>query len=432
MLGRLHRWVGLAIAGFLVMSGLTGTVISWDHDIDEWLNEDLYLNQSQGPMRSPLALASAVEAADPRARVVYLTIQALEGHNSVFFVVPKTDPSTGRPYVLGYNQAFVDPVTAEVKGRRDNRDVSLSTRTLMPFLRRLHYTLHIPPFGGIDRWGYWLMGGVALVWLLDRFVGFYLTLPRRSRLAAQAPAGPPAPASAARFWQRWKPAWKIRLGAGGQRLNFDIHRAFGLWTWALVFVIAFTSFSINLKDEIFHPIMSVFSQTTPGINSLRPPQPVGTVIPARIGFAEVIERARAEANARGWEQSMGGLFYNVRTGVYNASFFDREDEHGADGMGLSNLFIDGSDGRVLSQYRPWEGTAADIFIQLQLPLHSGRILGLPGQILMSVMGLVVAALSVTGVVIWARRARARRHATATSAVRPPVRRSGTMTVSADR
>ena len=56
---------------------------------------------------------------------------------------------------------------------------------------------------------------------------------------------------------------------------------------------------------------------------------------------------------------------------------------------------------------PWQGTAADIFVQAQFPLHSGRILGLPGRILISLMGLVVAALSVTGVVIWARKRRAR-------------------------
>ncbi len=37
--------------------------------------------------------------------------------------------------------------------------------------------------------------------------------------------------------------------------------------------------------------------------------------------------------------------------------------------------------------------------------HSGRILGLPGRILISLMGLVVAILSVTGVVIWARKRR---------------------------
>ena len=76
-------------------------------------------------------------------------------------------------------------------------------------------------------------------------------------------------------------------------------------------------------------------------------------------------------------------------------------------MGLSNLYLDGRDGHLIGSNRPWHGTAADVFAQLQLPLHGGRILGLPGRILMSLMGLVVAMLSVTGIVIWARKRRAR-------------------------
>ena len=44
---------------------------------------------------------------------------------------------------------------------------------------------------------------------------------------------------------------------------------------------------------------------------------------------------------------------------------------------------------------------------LQFPLHSGRILGLPRRILISLMGLVVAMLSVTGVVIWWKKRAAR-------------------------
>lgn len=65
-------------------------------------------------------------------------------------------------------------------------------------------------------------------------------------------------------------------------------------------------------------------------------------------------------------------------------------------------------GRYLGDRQPWKGTAADIFIQAQFPLHSGRILGLPGRILISVTGLIVAMLSVTGVVIWWKKRAARK------------------------
>jgi uncharacterized iron-regulated membrane protein len=47
------------------------------------------------------------------------------------------------------------------------------------------------------------------------------------------------------------------------------------------------------------------------------------------------------------------------------------------------------------------------FFQWQLPLHSGRILDMPGRILMSLMGMMVAMLSVTGLVIWACKRRSR-------------------------
>ena len=33
-----HRWVGVVIAGFLIMAGLTGAVFSWDHELDDLLN----------------------------------------------------------------------------------------------------------------------------------------------------------------------------------------------------------------------------------------------------------------------------------------------------------------------------------------------------------------------------------------------------------
>ena len=108
---------------------------------------------------------------------------------------------------------------------------------------------------------------VALVWTLDCFSGFYLTLPARWRTATTREAdgmAEGAPATAGRsWWQRWKPAWGVRWGGGSYKLNYDLHRAFGLWTWGLLFTIAFTAFSLNLYREVFYPLMSTVSRVTP-------------------------------------------------------------------------------------------------------------------------------------------------------------------------
>ncbi len=401
----IHRWAGLTVALFLIVAGLTGAVTSWDHELDEWLNADIMATPGRGPLRDPLALVAVVEAADPRVQVSYIPLALEEGHAASFLVRPLADPASGKPHAPDYNNVFVDPVTAQITGRRDSRAVSLSRRSLMPFLRTVHYSLHMPAFWGTDRWGYWLMGGVALVWLLDSFVALYLTTPRRLKQRSETAPAHRTPAS---WWQRWKPSWLLRWKAGGYKLNFDIHRAGGLWVWGVIIVLAFTSFSLNLYREVFYPLMSLVSKTTPGPYETRTPTPFGSYVPPTVGFAEAVKVATLESVRRGYEYPPSGIYYGGDFAFYNVSFFDPADESGAMGMGLSNLYIDAKDGSVLGEYRPWKGTAADVFVQLQLPLHSGRLLGLPGRILMSFMGVMVALLSVTGLVIWARKRHARR------------------------
>ena len=403
-----HRWLGLSVALFLIVAGLTGAVTSWDHELDEWLNADILRTDSRGPPRDPLEMARAVEAVDPRVRVDYVTLAYEEGHTMGFFVSPRTDPSTGRRFVLDHNWVYLDAVTGRIVGKRDSTSVSLSRRSLMPFLRDVHTSLHAPAFWGTDRWGFWLMGTVALVWLLDSFVAMYLTWPRRQRASIQARK--PAPHRAPAGWlRRWWPAWKLRWSAGGYKLNFDLHRAGGLWVWGVILLLAFTSFSLNLRREIFFPLMSLVTRTTPGPYETLPMAKLGEEPQPQIDFARALEIAGAEARARGFESPPGGLYYDAPFGFYNVSFFPAGGDDANGGMGLANLYINARDGRVLGENVPWKGTVADVFAQLQFPLHSGRILGLPGRILMSFMGLMVAMLSITGIVIWRRKSKARAH-----------------------
>lgn len=402
-----HRWMGLTVALFLIVAGATGAVISWDHEIDEWLNADLMHTPGRGALQSPLVLADAVQANDARAEVSYMTLGLEEGHAASFLVRPKVDPATGQAFVLDYNNVFVDPVTAQITGQRDSKSLALSKRNLMPWLRHLHESLHMPAFWGSDRWGFWLMGGVALMWLIDSFVALYLTLPVRAAQRLRTADAGTGRAPRASWWRRWQPAWVVRWRAGGYKLNFDLHRAGGLWVWGIIIVVSFTSFSLNLYREVFYPVMSTISTTTPGPYETLQPAPYGSFITPKISFAQAIEIAQREGERLNFEQSPGGIWYGGDFPFYNVSFFNPSDELGAMGMGLSNIYVSAETGEVLGSHRPWHGTAADVFVQLQLPLHSGRILGMPGRIMMSVMGLMVVMLSVTGIVIWERKRRAR-------------------------
>lgn len=405
--GRLHRWAGLLTAAFLFFSGVTGAVISWDHELDDLLNSKLKDVTTAGPAKPSIELAGLIEQRDPRARVIHMYMTPEKNELLSFFVLPRIDPTTSKRYTLDYNQIFLDPNTGEELGRRYWGAVWPVTReNFVSFLYKLHYTMHIPEFWGSDRWGMRILGVIAIIWTIDCFIGFYLTLPSRKRVKAGA-----APAVARElgkgFWARWKPAWMIKTSGSAYRINFDIHRAFSLWTWALLFIIAFTAFSLNLYFEVFSPLMKKFSDYTPTPYEQREYRHLDNPIEPKMTWAQILERATADGKARGWTTPIGSLFYGPAHGVYQVFFFEPGDDHGAAGVGPPSLFYDSEDGRPLGAKLPWVGTAADIFVQMQFPMHSGRILGLPGRILISAMGLVVAALSVTGVVIWWRKRRAR-------------------------
>jgi uncharacterized iron-regulated membrane protein len=417
----LHRWAGLFIAAFLILSGVTGAVISWDHELDEWLNADLTKTQSVGTALPTLDLIQAVEARHPTVQITFAPLRAEPGHALSLFVMPRINPDTGELYKVEFNQIFVDPVSGMELGKREWGAVwPITRRNLVSFLYVLHYSLHMPEFLGIDRWGVWLMGIVALIWTIDCFSGLYLTLPSRrrsrsrvlknnaGRLAAPDITSDVGPDLKSRSWlQRWLPAWKIRWHGNRYKLNFDLHRALSLWTWILLFVVAFTAFSLNLYREIFFPVMSLVSDVTPSAFDTREPRPETDPVIPQQDFATAISSASRIAYAKGWEDPAGSIFYSPDFGIYGVAFFQPEDGHGAGGAGHRTIHLDAVDGRELGAYEPWQGTIADLFVQAQFPIHSGRILGLPGRILISIMGIVIALLSVTGVVIWWRKRGAR-------------------------
>ncbi|WP_417320736.1 PepSY-associated TM helix domain-containing protein [Emcibacter sp.] len=405
---RIHRYFGLTIAGFLIITGLTGAVISWDHELDELLNPHLLEATTAGTPRSATELASEVERLHPQVQVTYYEMFTEPGHSYYYWVEPRVNPETGELYKPGFNQVYVDPVSGDILGKREWGAVwPITSENFISFLYKLHFSLHIPEFMGTDHWGLWLLGIIALVWTFDCFVGFYLTLPKRKRVSATLQYAVEGGRNAATYWQRWKLAWKIRWRSGATKLNFDLHRAFGLWTWVLLFIIAFTGFSLNLYREVFFPLMSMVSDVTPTPIDERIPSGHDNPIEPGYGFARAISLGQDAAATKGWSESAGSLWYAREFGVYRVEFFTAEEGHGAGGVGHKALYLDAKTGEYLGDWLPWEGTAADLFVQAQFPLHSGRILGLPGRIMVSLMGVIIAMLSITGVVIWYKKYRAR-------------------------
>jgi uncharacterized iron-regulated membrane protein len=383
---RLHRWFGIAIALFLFVAGLTGAIIAWDHELDAALNPSFFKARTGGPALSGLELAQRVEAADPRLQVTYLSLAAEPGHTLQMMVLPRTNPATGQPYPLDFNQIAVDPATGNIQGRREWGAVSLARLNLIPFIYKLHYTLHLPFTGGVDV-GTWLMGIVGIVWLFDSMAALWLSFPSV---------------------KAWRKSFAFRLKRGGYALTFDLHRSGGVWIWGLLVIVALTSVSMNLAAPVVRPIVSMVSTLTPDpVNNpelLRKPAPGDQVLSRE----HIVQLAEQAGKAHNLKVAPGGLYYAEYLHAYGVGFYAAGNDHGDIGLGNPWMYWDAATGKPLAAQIPGKGTAGDVFMQVQFPLHSGRILGLGGRILMSALGIAVAVLSATGLLIWLKKLNARR------------------------
>ncbi|MFJ1298543.1 PepSY-associated TM helix domain-containing protein [Pseudomonadota bacterium AL_CKDN230030165-1A_HGKHYDSX7] len=384
-----HRYVGLTMLGLLLVNALTGSVLAFQHELDRWLNPRLFVLAQPAPSLSPEALIGRVEAANPRLRVTLLPLDTRTGDAVELRVAARPDPITGARPPLGYDRLFVDPATAEVLGHRQWGAFRLDRPHFMGWMNQLHRTFHLPA-----PWGLWLVGGLALAWLLASLIGAWLTLP-------------PLADGFRAVWRKWKPAWKIKRGASPQRLTFDLHRAGGLWTLAMAILLAGTGVYFNLGNEIFRPAVRLFSPITPHPVQSLPRQADTARLPA-YGIETAIARARNHLPSPARDFIPWYASHLPDKGVYRVAFKEDGMRERAWRLRYEQIFIDDQTGALRGMTGYDSGTAGDRFLIWQYPLHTGRILGWPGQVLVAVSGVIVAGLCVTGLLVWNTRRRARR------------------------
>ncbi|BBL58970.1 hypothetical protein MKFW12EY_25830 [Methylomonas koyamae] len=79
-------------------------------------------------------------------------------------------------------------------------------------------------------------------------------------------------------------------------------------------------------------------------------------------------------------------------------------------IGYREIAIDQYSGDILKMYDSGSGSAGDVLLDWQWPLHSGYAFGWPGRILVLSSDLACPVLFVTGVIRWRQKCRARRAA----------------------
>lgn len=364
---KIHLYIALWLGVLLVLAGITGSLLVYKHAIDKWLNADMMqvvAQETYQPFLSLIETANQVSPIKDPPHHLYLPREADDAF-VVRYQIKHPDPEH-----KGHNHHFyevmVDPYTGKVLGHRDRDDA------LMTIVLQLHYKLLAGDTGKL------IMGITALLTLFLTVTGIYLWWPKINKI---------------------RQAFTIKRNASSHRFNFDLHKTTGIYTAIVMFSVALSGVYFNLP-QVFKPMIGYFSPLTEIPRDLKsrvtdntvPITPEQALAKVTSHFAEGITPQR--------------LFLPAETdGVYMATA-RQPTEFSSNGRTL--VWVDQYSGEIIQVRDPHKLAAGDTFINLQLPLHNGEILGQPGQILVLIIGFAPLVMLITGVIVWLNKRRAKK------------------------
>lgn len=350
-----HRWLGLTAGLLLVLLGLTGSLLVFDHAIDEWLNPNLLLTQGSGQRKPLVDIIGSAESAFAESSRKPISVSRPRVDNGVWTVWF----STGTEVDPKFLAVYVDPYNAKVTGQR------IWGEDLMSWIYKLHFQLLAGRTGAI------VVGVIGILMMLSILSGLFL------------------------WWPLWRnsarAAFAIRPGA---RFNYDLHKTTGILSAAFLLVIAFTGVYMEFYD-VFHSVIKSFAEVTEAPEDL-----TSTVISSATPLTpdEAVTIAQAEFPE--------AKFDHLHPPTGSAGFYEvafRQHDEVQRSFGRSQVFLDQYTGQILAIRRPQDATAADAFFAWQFPLHNGEAFGLAGRWFVFFLGLIPTLLYVTGFILWWRR-----------------------------
>ncbi|MDD1619970.1 MAG: PepSY domain-containing protein [Methylococcaceae bacterium] len=368
---KIHLWLGLSLGLLLTIYGITGSILVFHAEIDEWLHPEMLVVKA--PMHAeyrPLAeiFAAGKAVMPPQAKHNFATYpRNAEAAFKLNFTVPSAD-GVERWLVA------VDPYTVRVTGKQlQGRFGDWLPNTFIGLMFELHYALLIPS----EEVCAIVVGVSAALLIISTLTGLIVWWPLTGK---------------------WRQALTFKAGAGKARFNYDLHKAGGFYTALVMIPVLFSGVYMVLPRNVV-AVLELFSPVTYRYwFHSTPPSP--------------------DAPAIGMDQAEAIALKQYPTGrphwIYGApnptqTYTVCQDGVDTPGSILQRrcTVIDRYSGKILDLDDPSmpTATAGEVFTHWQWPLHSGQAFGMTGRILVFITGLACPALFITGVIRWLQKRR---------------------------
>jgi uncharacterized iron-regulated membrane protein len=354
---QIHLWLGLALAIYVVVIGLTGSILVFRGDLQKLTFPEFFTVERHGEPDAPLpTILAELQRRYPDTQVSGLDFPTQRRQTFLTYL------TRGGQFLT----VFSNPITAQVIGE-------LPKTSWITRLQDLHYDLLAGPTGR-------KISGVAAACLIAMFTtGLVLWWPGM---------------------KRWTRGLWIDTRAGWKRINWDLHSVVGFWTFVLVMMWAVSGVEFAFPQPFRKAVNAVSPLTV-----TRSPESRAKASSSPRILQPADHIAKAQALEPGAHPGRYVTAFGRRDAVLvlmarvDHGDFDRSDE--------ISLYFDQYTGALLERHAAADESTSlgDTVMKWLGPLHTATFGGSIVRILWAIFGLSFPALAITGFIMWWNRSR---------------------------
>lgn len=350
VLFQIHLWTGIALSLYMVVIALSGAILVFEDDLTATTLPPGLSHYDAAHTATIPAVMDQFTHACPRCTATNLI--------TPYPVVPAFQITAANAQHQAAN--FVaDPVSGAVYPQ---------PRTWVNWMHDLHLYLLLGSAHGAQVNG---IGAIALLVLC--VTGLFL------------------------WWQgirKWSRALRISLRHNWRRINFDLHHAIGFWTLAILCWWGISGVYFAWYRQFESAVNAVFPLRGMLAPAYASPLPVHT----RASLASIVAAARQAS-------PQGRLFGISDPSLAGSTLYAQMDLRAPGDFSHRDIVtLDTTSARVLAVWHYGRNhTLGDWIMWSMHPLHFGTLWGLPFQILWFLLGVSLAVLTVTGLLMYWNR-----------------------------
>jgi uncharacterized iron-regulated membrane protein len=354
ILKKLHLYLAIILCIPLVLQGITGLIMVFQHEISNYQLHTKHVFAS-GEIQAPSKIIiSALTQVPEGFEVNFIKLPIAEKSPAVVRLTKKIEEKKS------IFEVVVDPVSLEIV------EVTNPETNFFKKLKKFHSSLFIQGQAGKN-----IVGTFGLVMLFLVISGLVIWWPKKIT---------------------FKRAMTFKFSATGKQFHRDLHSAVGFWTSLIIFITSFAGVYLAFTPQTTSTILAIF----PGKDLKKSASEMA--IDPNSSLFTIDEITKLAAQKVSSDDKLLSINFPMKSKQpFRVNFVPKNYE---DGEPVITVFIDQYWQRILEVRDPKNYSLGEKIIAWQHSIHAGEGLGYLWKITVFLTGFLPLLFSITGISLW--------------------------------